>query len=71
MLLSLLQGNLPRVELVVLMTTSDYHRLEPDVADNKVEKHFHHRQQGDCCTTATTRLVTIRYTNQSTKFAKP
>eukprot|EP00959_Pyramimonas_sp_CCMP1952_P277122 5793197-Pyramimonas_sp.AAC.1 len=46
MLLSLLQGNLPRAGPVVRMAISDYHRLEPDVVDNKVEKHFHHYQRG-------------------------
>ena len=45
-LLSLLRGNLPRVELVFRMTISDYHRLDSDVVDNKVEKCLHHHQQG-------------------------
>eukprot|EP00959_Pyramimonas_sp_CCMP1952_P368585 7720736-Pyramimonas_sp.AAC.1 len=37
MLLNLLQGNLPRVELGVRMATSDCHRSESDVADSKEE----------------------------------
>eukprot|EP00959_Pyramimonas_sp_CCMP1952_P244660 5114259-Pyramimonas_sp.AAC.1 len=40
MLLNPLQGNLPRVELGVRLTTSDCRRLELDVADRKVEMHF-------------------------------
>ncbi len=28
------------------MATSDYHRLESDVVDSKVEKRLHHHQQG-------------------------
>eukprot|EP00959_Pyramimonas_sp_CCMP1952_P057349 1197046-Pyramimonas_sp.AAC.1 len=46
MLLSRLQGNLPRVELVVWMAISDCHRLESDVVNNEVDKHLHHHQRG-------------------------
>eukprot|EP00959_Pyramimonas_sp_CCMP1952_P298012 6233902-Pyramimonas_sp.AAC.1 len=71
MLLSLLQGNLPRAELVALMAISDYHRLESDVVDNKVEKHSTTTSGEPCCTTTITRLVTARCANQTTKLAKP
>eukprot|EP00959_Pyramimonas_sp_CCMP1952_P143528 3004679-Pyramimonas_sp.AAC.2 len=45
MLLNLLQGNLPRVELGARMATSDCHRSESDVADSKEEIHLHRHQQ--------------------------
>eukprot|EP00959_Pyramimonas_sp_CCMP1952_P052981 1108427-Pyramimonas_sp.AAC.1 len=70
MLLNLLQGNLPRVERVVRMTTSDCHRSESWPAAKR--RSTSTATCGEpCWTPATSRLVKVRRTSQSTKLTKP